>query len=72
MWYWGHGFWMLVWWLVIAAAVVSVLWVMARLGSRRQDSAETAEELLRRRFATGEIEEEEYDRRLAALRQRRR
>jgi putative membrane protein len=72
----GMGLWAL---LVIVAVVTVVLvavlgsvWLTRRL---RQDAAvstvttepDNARELLRRRYAAGEIDDEEYERRLSAL-----
>ena len=63
------GWW--TFWLVVTALVV---WGLARGlgGAARQKSGSasevSAEEMLRRRLAAGEIDEEEYGRRLEALR----
>lgn len=63
--WWAMGLGMVIWVVVIALAV----WLVARLVSQRPSGGgtESAEELLRRRFASGEIDAEEYDRRLAIL-----
>lgn len=75
MWGWdaGSGWWMmgigmLIWLVVIVLAV----WLVVRLVGQRPgaSSSESAEELLRRRFASGEIDTEEYERRLEILRRR--
>jgi putative membrane protein len=63
------GWWMVLWW--VAGIVVLVLLVRLVAGSvggfsRRDD--ETPEQILKRRYAKGEIESEEYQRRLADLR----
>jgi putative membrane protein len=64
MWGWmGLG---MVFWLVI---VLLLVWIVARPGgggSWRSD--EMPEQILKRRYARGEIEREEYERRLADLR----
>lgn len=67
----GMGAGLLIWVLLIGLAV----WVVWRLTSARATSGgmppgETAEEVLRRRFAAGEIDAEEYERRVAVLRKR--
>jgi putative membrane protein len=64
--WWAMGIGMVVWLVVVVLAV----WLVVRLAGQRSGggSAESAEELLRRRFASGEIDAEEYDRRLAVLR----
>ena len=65
----GMGAGLLIWVLLIGLAV----WVVWRLTSTRpasgsMPSGETAEDVLRRRFAAGEIDAEEYERRIAVLR----
>ena len=63
--WWAMGLGVIVWLVVVVLAV----WLVVRLVSQRPSggSVESAEELLRRRFASGEIDAEEYDRRLAIL-----
>ena len=63
------GWWMVLWW--VAGIIVLVLLVRLVAGSsggfsRRED--ETPEQILKRRYAKGEIDSEEYQRRLADLR----
>ena len=63
------GWWMVLWW--VAGIIVLVLLVRLVAGStggfsRRDD--ETPEQILNRRYAKGEIDSEEYQHRLAALR----
>jgi putative membrane protein len=60
------GLGVVIWVAVVALAV----WLVVRLVGQRPSGggAESAEELLRRRFASGEIDAEEYDRRLTILR----
>ena len=63
--------WGLFWIAVIVAVVVLVIrWLNnpARHTSSGPAAGESAEELLRRRFAAGEIDEEEFRRRLDVLR----
>lgn len=74
---WHHdGFFMGLhwfWWLFWIFVVLGVVWAFWRLVSseRRRDGeetrSETAEEILRRRFSEGEIDEDEFRRRLRAL-----
>ncbi len=53
--------------LLIALALV-VGWFMRESGSgRTRDGEDSAREVLRRRFAAGEIDEDEFTRRLASL-----
>ena len=67
---WTMAGWSLIWLLVI----VAVVWVAVRVigggfgtgaGSLRDDSPEA---ILKRRYARGEIDREEYDRRLTDVR----
>jgi putative membrane protein len=61
----------LLWIALIVLVVVLVVRLVGNTGSRPPTGpppAETAEELLRRRFAAGEIDEDEYRRRLEVLR----
>lgn len=64
--YWG-------WWLVWAALIVVLAWLaFARNAPRGGGSSPedvSPEETLRRRFARGEIGEEEYDRRMKKLKE---
>lgn len=61
------GFGMLVW----VAAIAVVVWLVVRAGGHRPaGESESAEELLRRRYAAGELDTEEYQSRLETLRRR--
>jgi putative membrane protein len=70
----GMMMWMLLWGLVglalIALAVVGIVWLVRRTGENRSvppPTQETPQDVLKRRYAAGEIEEEEYLRRQAGL-----
>ncbi len=70
----GMGLWMLFWALVglavLVLAVVGVIWLVRRTDTPRPapvTGRETPEELLRRRYAAGEIDEDEYERRRSGL-----
>ncbi|MGB3828624.1 MAG: SHOCT domain-containing protein [Ornithinimicrobium sp.] len=72
----GMGVWMLLWVLVgiavLALAVVGIVALARRTGNLRSGQTsgeELPEDLLRRRYAAGEIEEEEYLRRRSGLSQ---
>jgi putative membrane protein len=58
-------------WLVGLVVLVLFIWAVARMarmpgnGSPREDSPET---ILKRRYARGEIDQQEYERRLTELR----
>ena len=45
-----------------------IVWLVNRNAPRRQPGSDSAEEVLRRRYASGEIDAEEYERRLSVLR----
>jgi putative membrane protein len=73
-WHWGEGaeWWamganMLIWLLILALVIGVVVWVINRSTTART-RGDPAEEVLRRRFAAGEIDSEEYERRLSVLR----
>ncbi len=65
---------MLLWGLVglalLVLAVVAVVWLIRRSDNagRMQRGQEPPEEILRRRYAAGELDEDEYLRRRAGLR----
>ena len=64
------GWTMVAWSLIWLVVIVAVVWVAARAmgggdGSLREDSPEA---ILKRRYARGEIDREEYDRRLSDVR----
>lgn len=54
---------------ILALAGLGIIWLAGRLGRTGQASAETPEEILRRRYAAGEVDEDEYLRRLSGLTQ---
>lgn len=63
------GWWMVLWWLVAIVVLVLVVRLVAgSLGSHGTRGDETPEQILKRRYAKGEIEREEYQRRLEDLR----
>lgn len=81
MWYggdWGWGGWVLMtvamvvfWALLITAVVLVVRYLVSaqRTGANPASGAAHAENLLAERYARGEIDEEEYQRRMTILRQ---
>lgn len=72
MWPWGMSGWGWLWALLLLAIVVLVVWVAARVvgGSTRSssDGPSDAVRILEGRFARGEIDQEEFEARRAALR----
>ena len=73
-WMWGmHWLWWLFWIAVagfLAWAVVSAIGSSGSDDPRGPSSRETPEDTLRRRYAAGEIDEEEFRERLRVLRDR--
>jgi len=59
---------MLAWVILLAVAIGLVVWLVNRAGGQRVERGDSAEEVLRRRFAAGEIDAEEYASRLSVLR----
>lgn len=62
---WGWGFGMVLWWLFWIALLVLLVVVIWRLvegrGGRTGGSEESALEILKRRYARGEIDREEFE-----------
>ena len=59
------GWWMVLWWVAgIVVLVLVVRPVAGTTGGFSPRSEETPEQILKRRYAKGEIEREEYQRRL--------
>lgn len=72
----GMGAWMVLWLLVglalLGLAVAGIVWLVRRAGSGSGAShstwqRESPEDVLRRRYAAGEIDEEEFARRMSVL-----
>jgi len=67
---WDYGWhmgWMMTWWAIVwMLLVLGVVWTFMRIGGAgRSDSPES---VLKRRYAHGDIDREEYERRLNDLR----
>jgi len=72
-WYGWHGWWMGSMWLFWVVIIVALIWIVVRSASSARNLRETQrtpEEILRERFARGEIDTEEFQRRLEVLRGR--
>ncbi len=74
-WMVGLGILGMLLWLAIIVLAVVLIWRLLSSNNRQQQppapplsGASAAEEVLRHRFASGEIDEEEYRRRLSILR----
>lgn len=66
-----HWLWWL-FWILVVLGVAWAFWRLVRDGETRQredSNRETAEDILRRRFSEGEIDEDEFRRRLRTLRE---
>lgn len=64
----GHTGWMVVWWIVGAALIALVVWAMRRSSPGPMDgSSESPEQVLKRRYAKGEIDHATYQRMLTDL-----
>ncbi|MGH3367687.1 MAG: SHOCT domain-containing protein [Nocardioidaceae bacterium] len=66
--------WLLLWGLaaiaILALVVVGIIWLVHHLsssGSRQAPAPDSAQETLRRRYAAGEIDEDEFFRRQSGL-----
>lgn len=70
----GMMAWMLLWGLIglalLTLIIVAIIWLIRHMLAGPASRADSAEEELRRRYATGDIDHEEYQRRKAALRER--
>jgi putative membrane protein len=63
------GWWMVLWWAFGLAFFVLMVLVIVRTASGASGRTDdTPEQILKRRYARGEIEREEYQRRLEDLR----
>lgn len=65
---WHMGGWMGLWWILIIAAIVAVIWFAVAASRRGGESRESPEQALKRRYANGEIDRETYERMLSDLR----
>jgi putative membrane protein len=64
----GMGWWMALWWVLALLALVWFVRLVARGGGIAARDDESPEQILKRRYARGEIEREDYQRRLEDLR----
>jgi putative membrane protein len=71
--YWfdgGHMVWMALWWLLGIGFFLLLIWLLVGV-VRPTSMPESPETVLRRRYAAGEIDTEEFERRLEVLRKTR-
>lgn len=63
------GFWMVFGWIIGLAVLILLVWIVARAaGGPPGRAEETPEQILKRRYARGEMDREDYERRLSDLR----
>jgi uncharacterized membrane protein len=67
----GHWIWMVLWWIVVIYFIVAAVMFVADAFRNRLRQPESPESILRRRYAAGEIDTEEFERRLAVLHDKR-
>lgn len=65
---WHMGGWMALWWILIIVALAAVLWFAANASRRNGGGRESPEKALKRRYASGEIDRDTYQRMLEDLR----
>jgi len=71
--YWGHHYWGMhvFWWIFwVALTAALVVWIWPRLRHGAPAHEDDATEVLRRRYAAGEVSDEEFRHRLAVLEER--
>ena len=69
--YWfdgGHMIWMMFSWLIGIGLLVALLWFLFNTFRPSSPVNESPEAILKRRYAAGEIDTDEYERRFAVLR----
>ena len=68
--YADHMGWMALWWIVGLAVLAAFVWAVARMSGTpgATPGQESPELILKSRYARGEIDREEYERRLADIR----
>ena len=64
----GGGWMMIIWWLLIVVAVVALVkWTPSLDRPNKETDRNTAMEVLKRRYANGEISREEFEERKKVL-----
>ena len=66
--YGGHMIWMTISWLVGVGLLFTFIWLLVDALRGPSTGNASAEEILRRRYAAGEIDTDEYERHLDELR----
>jgi putative membrane protein len=65
------GFFMIIFWVLIILGVVYLVKILASGASSGQEKMESAEDLLKKRFARGEINKEEFETAIEVLKKNR-
>ena len=60
--------WMAIWWSLGAAVIAAVVWALVKSARAPAGSKESPMEILKRRYANGEIDEKTYEHMLEELR----
>jgi putative membrane protein len=60
-------FWMMIWWVAVIGLLIALAGFLFSTFGRSSESNESPKTILRRRYAAGEIDTDEYERRLAEL-----
>ena len=75
MMWWGYGphmgwmgLWMALSWIGGLAILILLVWFVTRAAAGPTARTESPEQILKRRYAGGDVDREEYERRLADLR----
>ncbi|MCL5733673.1 MAG: SHOCT domain-containing protein [Patescibacteria group bacterium] len=67
-WGWGNMIIMLIWWIIIIVAfVLAIRWMVITSGGRRE--GRDAVEILKERYAKGEIDKKEFEEKLRELKE---
>ena len=64
----GHMIWMGLWWTLLALAFLGIVWFAVQRGRPGTERDDSPEQVLKRRYANGEIDGKTYERMLADLR----
>ncbi len=64
-----HFMWMAVWWALILGGIIWVIWSIGNRPRLEGPNRESPEEILKKRYARGEIDSEEFRNRLKELKE---
>lgn len=64
----GHMGWMAIWWILGAALIAAVVWALVKSARGPGGAIDSPEAILKRRYASGEIDQQTYERMLGELR----